>query len=98
LEKEKEMPVKIEEPDYAAEVQWITRLPNGGGEWGAGIVNTVRAAQATKEEMEGQRAELTRKINDYKRLLRATLTRAEKESTMLFPNTAIVAAKGQETT
>ena len=91
------MPTKIEEPNYAAEVDWITRLPNEGGEWGKGIVNTVLAAQSSKEVMEAQRAELTRQINDHKRLLRATLARADKECTMLFANSAIAAAKGQET-
>jgi cell division septum initiation protein DivIVA len=44
--------------EHLKEVEWIENLPGEGGDWGQGIVGTVRTLEDAVAEYEGQKAEL----------------------------------------
>jgi len=88
------------EESFVQQVAWVQHLPNEGGEWGKGITNTVRETAAMMDafdeeirRMDAQKAELVRKKSDQKKLLKATVRRAETECTMLFADVQIETAK-----
>jgi hypothetical protein len=86
---------------HMQEVEWITRLPNAGGDWGRGIVGTVRSLEAGVADNEAKKAELQRQIDALsedsktkKKLLKATVKRAGEEAPMMFGNAQIASARG----
>lgn len=98
--------------EHLKEVDWIDKLPQAGGDWGKGIVGTVRSleesigeAEARKSELDDQLAvvqsqvksskvELNTEITGKKKLLKATVKRADEEAPMMFANVQIAAARG----
>lgn len=87
--------------DHMQEIEWIAKLPNGGGDWGKGIVGTVRALEAGVAENGLKQAELKRQIDTLaddsrtkKKLLKSTVKRAAEEAPMMFGNAQIVSAGG----
>lgn len=88
---------------FFQQVEWVGRLPNEGGEWGKGIVNTVRERQSVMdglqsdiERLDAEKHEKVLQIAQQKKLLRATVKRAESECTMLFADAQIAEAKEPE--
>jgi hypothetical protein len=87
--------------DYMNEVAWISKLPNNGGDWGKGIIGTVKTLEAGIAENEAKEAELQTQIEALrddsktkKKLLKATVKRAQGEVGMMFGNAQIEAARG----
>lgn len=54
-----------------AEVEWIGQLPQQGGDWGKGIVGTVRMLEIGVAELELRKAELDEQLADLSKKIRA---------------------------
>lgn len=48
--------------EHLKAVEWIDRLPNGGGDWGKGIVGTVRKLEADVADGEAAKEGLDRQL------------------------------------
>lgn len=64
--------------EHLKAVEWIDRLPNSGGDWGQGIVGTVRQlegaiadGEAQKEGLDRKLAELAAEVKAQKALIEA---------------------------
>ena len=71
--------------EHLKAVEWIDRLPNGGGDWGQGIVGTVRQleggiadGEAQKEELDRQLADLSAQVKAKKAAIDATIKTKRK--------------------
>lgn len=97
--------------EHLDEVKWINMLPGGGGDWGRGVIGTIKELEAGIDDAESEKAELDRQLADVqaqvkakkaeinegvaakKKLLRATVKRADNEAPMMFANAQIAAAR-----
>ena len=52
------------------DIAWIERLPNGGGDWGRGIIGTVSKLDADVVELEASKLKLDAELNDYAALIK----------------------------
>lgn len=74
-------------------IAWVERLPDGGGAWGKGIVETVMTLDAEAEELEKVANDAAEKAKARRRLASQTAKRAEKEAPSLFSAKQIESAK-----
>jgi hypothetical protein len=52
------------------DIAWIERLPNGGGDWGRGIIGTVSKLDADVVELEASKLKLDAELSDYAALIK----------------------------
>jgi len=50
---------------YILDIAWIERLPNGGGDWGRGIIGTVSQLGADVADLEASKSKLDLDLSDY---------------------------------
>ncbi len=74
-------------------IAWLERLPDGGGAWGKGLVETVATLEAEAEGLEKAANEAALKAKARRRLAAQTAKRADREAATLFPGTTITRAK-----
>lgn len=78
---------------FANEVAWVTRLPDGGGQWGMELISTASAIELELTKLNAARAVLDTDIKKRKKFLAGCTRRATKEALMLFSESAIEKAK-----
>lgn len=76
------------------QLAWINRLPEEGGAWGLGIVETAKSIEDEMVRLEAQEKTIKDQIKARKKLLKATIRRAEKEAPLLFPADVVETARG----
>jgi Sec-independent protein translocase protein TatA len=66
--------------EQLAAVAWIEKLPNEGGDWGRGVIGTVRALEDKvaelelgQEDLDRQLAEFTKKVKEHKAAMDADI-------------------------
>lgn len=79
-------------------IAWVERLPDAGGAWGKGLVETVATMEAEAEKLEQVAAEATEKAKARRRLAVQTAKRASKEAGALFSTKVIMAAQTEPLT
>lgn len=79
-------------------IAWVERLPDGGGAWGKGIVETVATMEAEAEKLEEVAAEAAEKAKARRRLAAQTAKRAEKEAPAIFSAKQIAMAQAEPLT
>jgi hypothetical protein len=70
-------------------IAWIERLPDDGGVWGKGLIETVATLEMEADHLEKVAAEATEKAIARRRLARQTAKRAQKEAPSLFSQAQI---------
>ena len=76
------------------QLAWINHLPEEGGAWGLGIVETAKSIEAEMVRLEEQEAIIKDQIKARKKLLKQTVRRAEKEAPLLYPASVVEKARG----
>lgn len=94
------MPKKVEKPSSLEGLAWIQNLPDGGGSWGKGIIETVtgfevEAMEADEEigKLNEQIKTLREKSNKRRLMAQQAAGRAEREAKNLFTEAQIAQAK-----
>jgi len=57
--------------EHLNEVKWIEKLPGAGGDWGRGVVGTVRELESAVDDAEGEKDELDRQLADVQAQVKA---------------------------
>lgn len=96
------MPKKLPPKDHREEVSWIERLPEKGGTWGKGIVDTVSGLMDEADKADAEAAEFEKvakeardKATARRTLADQTARRAAREAPKLFTVEALARATGQ---
>ena len=83
-------------------VDWVENLPDNGGAWGKGVIETCMALEAEIETLEAKRQEVEASLREFdsqikvrKKLLRQQGRRAEKEAVMLYGESVVKDASGK---
>jgi hypothetical protein len=84
-----------EKQSVVEQLAWIGKLPEGGGSWGFGIVETAKSIEAEVVRLEEQDDTITGHIAARKKLLRQTVKRADKEAPLLHTSDQIESAKAE---
>jgi len=61
-------------------VAWIEKLPNAGGDWGRGVIGTVRALETQINELNNQKASLDQQLDQFAAKVKAD--KAERTATI----------------
>lgn len=75
------------------QLAWISSLPEEGGAWGLGIVETAKSIEGEMARLEAQETTIKEQIKARKKLLSQTVKRAEKEAPLLYPPDVVTKAK-----
>jgi hypothetical protein len=97
------MPKKIEKKSALDMVGWIEKLPEQGGTWGKGIIDTVMAFEAEAgatdtevDKLEAQVKALKDKAAQRRSMALQAARRAEREATKLYDAAIIAKVKPAE--
>ena len=83
------MPAKTNPKDFVDQVQWVKKLPDGGGNWGTYIVDMAEGLHDDAVEVDRKRDELNQESKNIRRVLRSIPKRAVKEAKLLFGDEAV---------
>jgi len=87
------MTKRVDVQNCIERMEWIARLPEGGGAWGNGLLETARSVAQEIVELEDLRSSLGEKIKKRAKVLRALPARADRESELMFSPEEISAAQ-----
>ena len=76
----------------SAKVAWVKQLPNGGGAWGSGIINTVASMESDLDPLIEKLDELDRAVKARESILSDAVKRAAREAKGLFNEEQIAKA------
>jgi len=78
------MPTRTKPEDILEKVEWVKRLPDNGGLWGKGLIETAQAVADEIFHLEKKKAEIEEQIRKRLRVMRAMPARAEREAPLLY--------------
>ena len=89
------MPTRTKPEDILTRVEWVERLPEGGGSWGKALVSTAQAVAQEVTDLEKSKADIEEQIRRRLRVMRALPGRADREAPLMYADEEVKAAQGE---
>ncbi len=87
------MPTRTKPEDILNKLEWVKKLPEEGGSWGKGLVETAQAVADEVFELEKNKIAIEEQIRKRLRVMRAMPARAEREAPLMFSDQEVEEAQ-----
>lgn len=90
------MPKKMKPEEVLKKMEWLESLPDSGGSWGRGLIETGHSIVAEVEKLEQEKKGIAKQIGDRMRVLRALPGRAAREAPLMYDSGTVELARSTE--